>query len=155
MLSPFFGWMETTSVAVTVRDSLLLTAGLSAVHVLGFTLVTGSALVANLTLLGALFRGRPIVEVTAPAARGVALGLAISIATGMLLFAPRATPASGNGIFQLKMLLLVSATAFHFTVHRAVTRRTAAVWIRQATGAVGLALWLGLALAGAAFILLE
>jgi hypothetical protein len=54
----FFAWLDGTRVATTVRDTLLLNAGLSAVHLLGFTLVTGGALVANLNLLGVLFRRR-------------------------------------------------------------------------------------------------
>lgn len=51
-MSPFFAWVEPTGVATTVRPPLLLTGGLSAVHLLGFRLVTGGALVANLRLLG-------------------------------------------------------------------------------------------------------
>jgi hypothetical protein len=42
------------------------------VHVIGFTLVTGGALVANLNLLGVLFPGRSPMEVTRPASRGIA-----------------------------------------------------------------------------------
>jgi hypothetical protein len=98
----------------------------------------------------------PVIEITGPASRGIALGLAISIATGLLLFAGRATAVSANGTFQLKMLLLVAAALFHFTWHRRVTRRDAAtVRLLRVTGALGLSLWLGLALAGCAFILFE
>ena len=61
---------------------------------------------ANLNLLGVLFPGRPPIEVTRPASRGIALGVAISVLTGVFLFAPRATVASVNWIFQLKMALL-------------------------------------------------
>jgi hypothetical protein len=152
----FFVWLEGTGVATTVRDSLMLTGALSAVHLVGFTLVTGGALVANLNLLGLLFRGRPPIEVTRPATRGIAVGLAISALTGVLLFGPRATVASANSIFQMKMALLAAAVAFHLTVHQRVARKQAgADAVRRVTGAVGLLLWLGLALAGCAFILLE
>jgi hypothetical protein len=155
-VTAFFGWLQTTSVATTVRDSLLLTGALSAVHLLGFTLVTGGALVANLRLLGSLFPHRAVEEVTGPAARGIALGLAVSIGTGLLLFAPRALSASVNSTFRLKMLLLLAAAAFHFTMHRRVARRPgAAPALLRATGGIGLALWVGVALAGCAFILLE
>ena len=160
--------MEGTRVAVTVRDTLLLNAGLSAVHLIGFTLVTGGALVANLNLLGVLFPGRPPIEVTRPASRGIALGVAISVLTGVFLFAPRATVASGNWIFQLKMALLATAVLFHVFVHVRVARTarrdhtsdgSAVVsWstsAQRATAIVGLLLWTGLALAGCAFILLE
>ena len=74
-MAAFFGWLEATRVAVTVRDSLMLTGVLSAVHLIGFTLTTGGAMVANLNLLGLLFPARPPIEVTGPASRGMAPGI--------------------------------------------------------------------------------
>ena len=154
-MSSFFGWLEATRVAVTVRDSLMLTGALSAVHVVGFTLTTGGALVANLNLLGVLFRGRQPADVTRPASRGIAIGVAISVLTGALLFAPRASVASQNGIFQVKMALFATAILFHASVHQRVARGDADGLLRQGTAVIGLLLWISLALAGCAFILLE
>ena len=155
-MDALFSWLQTTSVAAAVRDSTPLTGTLSAVHLIGFTLVTGGAFVANLRLLGVLLPDRAVLDVSRPATRGIALGLVISIATGILLFAPRAMVASANRIFQIKMLLLVSAAVFHFTVHRAVSRRPAvSPVLHRVVGAIGFFLWTGLALAGCAFILLE
>ena len=155
-LASFFSWLETTDVARTIAESLLATASLSALHVIGFTLITGSALVANLRLLGVFLNQRPILEVTAPASRAIAVGLVVSVATGLLLFAARAASVSANGTFQVKMLLLVSAVVFHFAVHRNVTQRASVTApLLRATGAVGLALWFGVAATGCAFILLE
>ena len=155
-MSSFFAWLEGTRVALTIRDSVLLTGGLSAVHLVGFTLTTGGALLANLNLLGVLFRDRSPLEITRPASRGIAVGLTVSVVTGALLFTTRATAASQNGIFQLKMLLLVSAAVFHLSVHQRVARDGEAGPLRRrGTAVVGLMLWTGLALAGCAFILLE
>ena len=154
-MAAFFVWLEGTRMAIAVRDSLMLTGALSAVHLVGFTLTTGGALVANLNLLGLLFPDRPPLEVTRPTSRGIALGLTISALTGVLLFAPRATVASVNGIFQMKMLLLVAAVLFHSLVHQRVARTATSSSMRRGTGAVGLVLWVGLALAGCAYILLE
>ncbi len=154
-MAAFFVWLEGTRVAMMVRESLLLTGALSAVHLLGFTLVTGGALVANLNLLGVLFRGRPAIEVTRPATRGIFVGLAISLLTGALLFGPRATAASANGIFQTKMALLLAAIVFHLTLHQRAARREVAGVQRRAVALVGLLLWIGLGMSGAAFILLE
>jgi hypothetical protein len=154
-MTAVFVWLEGTRIAMAVRDSLMLTGGLSAIHLVGFTLTTGGALVANLNMLGVLFPERSPIDVSRPASRGIALGLAISALTGALLFAPRATVASVNGIFQLKMLLLVTAVLFHAFVHQRVARSAASASMRRGTGAVGLMLWTALALAGCAFILLE
>lgn len=154
-MAAFFVWLEGTRVALTVRDSLLLTGALSAVHLVGFTLSTGGALVANLNLLGVLFPGRRAIDVTRPATRGIALGVVVSVITGGLLFAPRASVASANGIFQTKMLLLAAAVLFHASVHQRVARHDGSALARRGTAIVGLLLWTGLAVSGASFILLE
>ena len=155
-MEALFAWLQTTAVATAVGDSPLLTGSLSAVHLLGFTLVTGGAFIANLRLLGLLLPDRTVLEVSRPATRGIGLGLLISIATGLLLFAPRAVGAHTNRTFQVKMLFLASAAAFHFFIHRAVARRPLmSRSALRATGAIGLVLWTGVAAAGAAYILLE
>lgn len=134
----------------------MLTASLSAVHMLGFTLVMGGALLANLRLLGVALRRVPPVEVAVPAGRVIAAGLTVSVVTGFLLFSPKATSAAENVFFQLKMLLLVGAALFHLIVLRHAVRREAigTAWLRG-IGGVGLVLWVGLAGAACAFILLE
>lgn len=153
-MGAFLAWVQATGIAATIRESLLLTGALSAVHLVGFTLVTGGAFVANLRLLGVLFPDRPVTDVTGPAGRGLKAGLIVSVVTGLLLFAPRASEASANSTFQAKMSLLAAATAFHFTIHRAVTRRASSSrMMRTAVGGAGFLLWTGLALAGCAYIL--
>jgi hypothetical protein len=151
-MEAFLAVLESSALGRAVAESLLLTASLSAAHVVGFTLATGGALVANLRRLGVLLADRPVLQVTSPASRILVFGLAISIATGSLLFAGRATTAAGNGIFQVKMLLLVAAVASHFVAQRTDTRQPHRA---AAAGALGLALWTALSGAACAFILLE
>jgi len=83
-------------------------------------------------------------------------GLSVSVATGLLLLAPRVTNAVQNGFFQLKMMLLVVSTIFSATVYRQLAngREGSPVQLRV-EGVLGLLLWFGVVLAGAAFILLE
>jgi hypothetical protein len=139
-------WYQNTALASTVGSSPTLTAVLSALHALGFTCIMGGALFANLGRLGVLFPTRPVRELTLPGSRLIALGLAISLPTGLALFGPRATAAGHNMFFGLKMLFLLTATGVQFGLLRRDSR---------AVGAAGLALWLGLAASACAFILLE
>jgi hypothetical protein len=148
-------WLENTAVASIVRESLLLTASLSAIHAVGFTLIMGSAVVTNLRFLGVLFPHYPVRDITDPAGRGILVGLLISAGTGLLLFATRAVAASDNRTFRLKMLLLLIAVVFHFVARRFALQRPVAVQVVRALGAVGMTLWLALALAACAYILLE
>lgn len=147
-------WLEASPVAAAVGNSIEATAVLSAAHALGFTLVMGSALLANLRLLGVVLPLRSALEVVVPAHRGIATGLAVSIPTGLLLFAPRATVASANGTFRLKMLLLVAAAALQFLLAAPAVRRGRLGWLRP-IGAVGVSLWAALAVTACAFILFE
>ena len=139
-----------------IHDSFALTASLSAVHVVGMTVLAGSALVSNLRLLGVLLPNHAVSEVTSAARKGVAVGLGISIVTGVLLFFPRARAAAANDIFQLKMLLLFVAAAFYLLVSRPMAvRDEVSPLVLRATGAVSLVLWLSVVGAGAAYILLN
>lgn len=156
MLTDFFVWLQSTAVATAIAGSVLLTGGLSGVHIISFALLLGSSLVASLRLTGAIFADRPVVAITDSTDRGIAVGLVISIVTGVLLFSIRASSAAENGVFQLKMGVLVASAAFHFGAHRLVVRQPSTSPSRlRATGIVGLALWTGVALAGCAFIFLE
>jgi hypothetical protein len=147
--------LQASGVATAIANSRLLTGGLSAAHLVGFTLIMGGTLVSNLTRGGIMFRHRPLTEVTGSAARGIAVGLVVSAATGLLLFSPRAVAASQNSTFQVKMLLLAAAVVHQFATLTWQDRRPAAGAWRKASGAIGLILWVGVALAGCAYILLE
>ena len=149
-------WIETSRLASTIGQSLLLTGLLSAVHLLGMTLVTGGAVVSGLRLMGVLLRDGPVSAVAAAAGRGITVGLAVSLTSGLLLFSPRASMAVDNSIFQLKMLLLAVAILFHVTHYRRLTKsnETDSFSIRL-SGATALVLWIGVALARSAYILLE
>jgi hypothetical protein len=151
-LAPFVTWIQATRIAMTIGESTSLTGFLSAVHLLGLTLLVGGALVSSLRMLGIILADRPMTDVTAWPGRGMIVGMVISVGSGLLLFAPRASAAAENSFFQVKMLLLSAAIAFHFAVYRGASRRTDDA---KLPGGVGLILWFGVAVAGCAFILLE
>lgn len=155
-MSSFLAWLQTTSIATTMGESALLTGFVSGIHLLGLTVIVGGAFVSGLRLLGVILPARPVADVTAAVGRGMMLGLAVSVASGLLLFAPRALSAASNSVFQTKMLLLLTAVVFQVAVHGRVTRRRdAGPRVQKFTGACGLALWFGVAVAGCAYILFE
>lgn len=156
MTDSFFASLQATSFAKSIAESVVLTAVLSATHLVGFTLLMGSACFSALRQLGAFLTERPAIESTRAADRGVLIGLTISVATGLALFSGRAQAAAANEIFQVKMLLLVLAALFHLLVFRRVpARANLSRQLLRLNGAAGLVLWLAVALAGCAFILLE
>jgi len=94
-------WYQGSVLASAVGNSPTITAMLSALHALGFTFIMGGALFANLGKLGVLFPSRPVQEVAGPGSRLIALGLVLSLPTGLLLFGPRALNTAHNPTFQL------------------------------------------------------
>ena len=156
MIDEFTSFLETTTVAAAIRQSTLLTGFLSGLHLVGMTLIGGSALVSGLRATRAAFAEFPVPDVTRMTRRGIAIGATISVVSGLLLFAPRASTAIGSGYFQIKMLLLAVALAFHFIIHRALAgRRNASAAAMRVSGAIGAALWFAVILAGCSYILLE
>ena len=151
-MGPLLAWIQATRIATTIGGSSSLTGFLSAIHLLGLTLLVGGALVSSLRMMGIVLADRPMSDVTPAPVRGMAVGLTISVASGLLLFASRVAAAGDNSLFQVKMLLLSAAIAFHFAVYRGASRRTDDA---RLPGGVGLILWFGVAVAGCAFILLE
>jgi hypothetical protein len=145
--------IEHTRIALTVRDSLPITATLSALHLFGVTLVGGGALISGLRALGVLMRDRPRATILRPAVRAILGGLLIAIPTGLLLVAPRAHSAYMNGFFRWKMLSLLIVLVVHLFVYRRVTadRRE----VPGVVSVVGSAAVFSVIVAGGAFILLE
>lgn len=148
--------LQSSWLAQAVNGSQLATASLSALHLLGFTLTLGSALLCSLHLLGLLLPEHPTVSVVRPATRVLAAGLCVSVVTGALLVLPRLTGAVVNSTFRLKMALLVAGVLLHVLVVSPLAGRGGAgVAARRASGLAGVAVWGGLAVAACAFILLE
>lgn len=131
-------WLESTPLAVAVRDSLTATALLSGLHLVGMVLATGAAIVRGLH-----WNDRAL-------SRAVRGGLALSVTTGALLFAPRATGAVENTFFQWKMLVLATAVAAEIVLSR---RRSGAPAAAPRVAAT--LLWVAVACLGCAYILLE
>lgn len=156
MLTDIAQTLEQSSLAAWVNGSAVTLGLLSGTHLIGFTIIVGAALVSGLHMIGLAFADRPAREVTRTVGRGLRLGLFVSLTTGVMLVAPRAQSAFANWIFAVKMALLASAVLAHLAVGRFAARAdSGALLPLRVWGAVTMALWLAVGVAGAAFILLE
>src|SRR5436190_9384586 len=111
-LAEFFSRIEHSTIAMTIRDSTVLTGGLSGVHLIGLTLLVGSVLVSSAALAGVLANDQSIAEVTRATRRASVAGLIISVSSGLLLVSFRLVMSAANRSFQIKMLMLVAAALF-------------------------------------------
>jgi len=112
---PFFVWCERTWVCkeITVHESLF--PALETIHLFGLVLLLGTVLILSLRLLGLLMPHQPIPELARALRRYTALGLAIMLPSGVLMFVATAIRCYGNTSFWVKMCFLAAALAFHFT----------------------------------------
>ncbi len=156
-LLPLFEWIESTPVGQGIRQSASLIALVEAVHLVGMTLLLGTLLMVDLSLMG-LGIGRAPASRIARELRGWTLaGLAIMLASGPLMLSSEAVRCYHSPPFWIKMALLAVAVTFHFTFHNKVVaqdppaQRLSAVW----TACVSLGLWTSIALAGKAIAIFQ
>ena len=69
------------------------------------------------------------------------IGLALMLITGPLMFSADRVNYQYNPAFQFKMVCLLLALVFYFTLHRHATRSTTPSLLANLAGAVSLALW--------------
>ena len=147
VLHGWLRWLESTDVAVTVRDSTWLYPAVETVHIIGFVLLAGAAAMFDLRLLGAS-RDLPVSDTAQHLLRWSRAILFIVLPSGLLLFMSNAMALSTNPAFRLKLVLLAAAGVNAYLFHR-WPFKTVAAWNREVptpagakiSAAVSLALW--------------
>ena len=119
--------LEASGLARAMRESLALYPAVEVVHILGFALLVGAIATYDVRLIAGL-------EAPAIAQRMAAVGVALAVPAGLMLFTAEATAYLHNPVFLAKLgliaLALVNVALFHFL---RTPGRTA--------GAASLALW--------------
>jgi hypothetical protein len=147
-------WLETSGIAVAMRQWTWLYPVVEILHILGFVTLVGAALMFDARLLG---RSRPL-AVSAlerhllPWARW---SLLLVAPTGALMFAAHATEMAENPALRLKLLLLaaafLNAGVFHRWPFRSVgdwDTELRAPLVARLNGALSVALWIGMIACG-------
>ena len=147
-------WLETSGLAVAMRQWLWLYPIVEIVHIVGFVTLVGAAFMFDLRLLG-LARGMPVSALAAHLLRWARWALVLVIPTGSLMFIAHATEMSSNPAFRLKLLLIaaafLNAGLFHRWPFRAVgdwDTEIAAPLPARLAGALSLGLWTGVLACG-------
>ena len=118
-------WLETSALAVAMRQWQWLYPIVEILHILGFVLVVGGAFFFDLRLLG---RGGslPVSAMGAHLLTWSRTGFAVVAPTGFMMFTAHATEFAVNPAFRLKLILvavaLLNAAAFHRWPFRGVAR---------------------------------
>jgi hypothetical protein len=120
-------WLQQTSLAVQIRDSLFVFPLLEATHVIGLSLVFGTIAIVDLRLLGLASIHRPFQQLASDTLKWTWLAFAITALTGGLMFMTNAAVYFHNAYFRAKAVLLVLA-AINVFVFEVTAGRTAQRW---------------------------
>ena len=146
--------LETSGVAGAMRHWLWLYPLVEIVHIVGFVVLVGAAVMFDLRLLG-LARYLPAADLAHYLLPWARTSLLLVLPSGLLLFTAHATEWAASPVFRLKLLLLAAAALNAALFHRGPFQ-SVATWNRDRTAPVtakcaavaSLLLWLGVIACG-------
>lgn len=114
---PVLGWIESTALSQAMRSGRWLYPAIEALHITGFALLVGGALLFDLRVLG-VSGALPAQALSRLLLRGARVGFAIAAPAGLLLFSADPVGLSTNAALQVKLGLILLAGAniafFHY-----------------------------------------
>jgi hypothetical protein len=151
----FCQWLENSSWATAIHQSLWLFPMLETAHLFGIVSLVGATSALDLRLIGLTMKGEPVSRIAGRLLPWAWAGLTIQVVTGFCLFASEATRCFENKAFRIKMVMLVlaglNALIFHETVYRRVTtwdEAPATPLGAKFAGCCSILLWFGIVAAG-------
>jgi hypothetical protein len=116
-------WLETSALAVAMRQWAWLYPIVEILHILGFVVLVGAAFMFDLRLLG-LSRPLPVSGLARHLLRWARASVLVIVPSGLMMFAAHATEFLDNPAFRLKLILLaaagLNAAIFHRVPFRSV-----------------------------------
>jgi hypothetical protein len=147
-------WLETTGLAVAMREWLWLYPIVEILHIVGLAVLVGAAVLFDFRLLG-MSRSIPVTALAAHLLFWARRSLIIIVPTGLMMFTAHATEMASNPAFQLKLSLLVAAAvnaaAFHAGVFHDVAgwdSKGPAPRAARVSAILSLCLWAGVIACG-------
>lgn len=149
-----FEWLEASHLAVYIRQSHLLYPVIETIHIIGFIILVGSAVLFDIRLLG-ISKRLPVTGLAKHLLPWSRRSLLLVIPTGVLLFMTQAISLSNNRIFGIKLVFILLAFTNAGYFHR-YTFRTVAGWDQlqptpvsaRAAGIISILLWTGVITCG-------
>ncbi len=151
LILAFCEWCNSSFFGHGIRDSVWLFPFVEIFHIVALSILGASVILLNMRLIGIRFRNDPISALARDLRPWIIGSLVVMLISGFLLFSTEAVKMYGNWAFQLKMLFLLLAIIFTFTIYRRVTTTDdAPAAVRWVTAVVSVLLWTGVGLGGRA-----
>ncbi len=110
-MNTFLNQVGQTPLSQLMQNQIWMIATIQAVHIFALAVVFTSAAAVDLRLLGVIGRGQTMPRVTSRFLPAIGWGVAILLATGLLLMIAEPKRAILNPYFQVKMAALVIVSA--------------------------------------------
>lgn len=147
-------WLGDSSIGAAMRGDLWLYPLVEVAHIIGFTVLVGSVVMFDLRLLG-LSKNIAVTALARHLLRWSVLALLLIVPAGLLMFSAHPHDFASNGVFLLKLCLIVAAgvnaVVFHVGIYRSVHRwdtHVAAPGIAKSQALLSIGLWLTVILCG-------
>jgi hypothetical protein len=108
-LAKFCAWLEGTPLSQAIQDNSWVVPSVQTVHILAIAALMGSALLIGLRVAGVAWREQPLAQVRGRFRPVIWWALPVLLGTGMVMIIGEPARSLANPVFQLKMLLVVSA----------------------------------------------
>jgi hypothetical protein len=141
---PLFTWADHTAIGMVIRASRWLFPVIEAFHLVALALLGGTVLIVDMRLLGWGLRSRPVSELASDMQPWMVAGLLVMLSSGFLLFLSEPKKLYDNLPFQIKMVFLLLAIVYTFTIRRRLLRSNVDLaWPARSrlAGGVSIALW--------------
>ncbi len=141
MFAEFFRWLVNSPWSHVINRYEWIFPAIQSLHFIGFAMSIGTIAIVDLRLLGLGIRRQAPAELAADLAPWTLAGIAVMLITGPLMFSTDAVAYHYNPSFQFKMLCLMLALLFHFTLHRRAVRPDVPPIAAKLAAVTSLLLW--------------
>ena len=138
-------WSEATSLGRVIRNSEYAFPMIEFVHLAALAVIGGAVLIVDMRMLGLGLKKTPVAQLAKDAQPYVTGSLIVMLVTGIALYTSEATKCYASAAFWIKMVSLLLAMLFTYTIKKRVT---AGDHENKLVGIVSIALWFGVAWGG-------
>jgi hypothetical protein len=136
------------AVANPLNSSELIFPTLEVIHIVGFAVLVGTIALVDFRLLNLGMRRQKVAELAQDLAPWTLIGLTMVLLSGPLMFSSDPDMYYLNRSFQVKMVLLLLAIVFQYTIHRKATKSEGQPFRQKLVACVSMALWTGVVFGG-------
>jgi hypothetical protein len=138
MLWQFAKWSEATTLGMTIRNSQYAFPIIEYFHLAALAVIGGAILIVDMRMLGLGLRETPVAGLARDAQPWFVGSLIVMLVSGVSLYTSEATKCYASPAFWIKMVALVLAILFTFTVRRKVSLADSAQVTPRASKTVAL-----------------